>query len=183
MYWVISEFSILFSWLMSLHMLVSYLPVYCSFVVSFEIRSMRNWILLFFPPRLFWLFWTPHNSMWIFRISLSISTKKAVGILLGIASDSKDHLEYYCHSKNIVGTPLVVPWLRICLPMQGTEVWFLALEDSTCCRATKPIHHKYWSSWALEPMLPDERPLQWEARKPQLEKALAQYQRPSTANK
>ena len=57
-----------------------------------------------------------------FRMSLSISTKKAVGILLGIASDSKDHLEYYCHSKNIVGTPLVVPWLRICLPMQGTGV-------------------------------------------------------------
>ena len=30
-------------------------------------------------------------------------------------------------------TSLVVQWLRIPLPMQGTWVWFLAQEESTCC--------------------------------------------------
>ena len=39
------------------------------------------------------------------------------------------------------GTSLVVQWLRIRLPMQGTQVQDLAQEDSTCLRATKPVHH------------------------------------------
>ena len=36
---------------------------------------------------------------------------------------------------------LVVQWLRICLPMQGTGVQALVREDPTCHRATKPGHH------------------------------------------
>ena len=35
-------------------------------------------------------------------------------------------------------TSLVVQWLRIYLPMQGTLIQSLVLEDSTYCRATKP---------------------------------------------
>ena len=46
---------------------------------------------------------------------------------------------------------LVVQWLRIYLPMQGTWVQSLVWEDSTCRRATKPMYHNYWA-WALEPM-------------------------------
>ena len=38
---------------------------------------------------------------------------------------------------------LVVQWLRICLPMQGTRVRSLAREDPTCCGATKPVRHNY----------------------------------------
>ena len=38
---------------------------------------------------------------------------------------------------------LVVQWLRIHLPMQGTRVRALVQEDPTCCRATKPVHHNY----------------------------------------
>ena len=34
--------------------------------------------------------------------------------------------------------------------MQETWVWSLILEDTTCCRATKPEHHSYWAC-ALEP--------------------------------
>ena len=34
------------------------------------------------------------------------------------------------------GTSLVVQWLRICLPMQGTRVRALVREDPTCRRAT-----------------------------------------------
>ena len=41
------------------------------------------------------------------------------------------------------GTSLVVQWLGICLPMQGTRVPALVQEDPTCCRATMPVHHNY----------------------------------------
>ena len=49
-----------------------------------------------------------------------------------------------------VGTSLVVQWLTIHLPMQGTWVRSLVWEDPTCCGATKPMCHNYWA-WALEP--------------------------------
>ena len=48
------------------------------------------------------------------------------------------------------GTSLVVQWLRIRLPMQGTWVRDLVREDPTCRGATKPMHHNYWAC-ALEP--------------------------------
>ena len=41
------------------------------------------------------------------------------------------------------GTSLVVQWLRIHLPMQGTWVRALVQKDPTCCRATKPVRHNY----------------------------------------
>ena len=43
----------------------------------------------------------------------------------------------------ILWTSLVVQWLRICRPMQGTEVRALVQEDPTCHGATKPVHHNY----------------------------------------
>ena len=46
---------------------------------------------------------------------------------------------------------LVVQWLRIRLPMQGTRVQSLVLEDPTCCGATKPVSHRYWAC-ALGPV-------------------------------
>ena len=52
------------------------------------------------------------------------------------------------------GASLVVQWLRICLPMQGTQVQALVWEDPTCCRAAKPMHHNYWAC-ALEPASPN----------------------------
>ena len=41
------------------------------------------------------------------------------------------------------GTSLVAQWLRIRLPMHGTQVRALVQEDPTCPRATKPVHHNY----------------------------------------
>ena len=41
------------------------------------------------------------------------------------------------------GTSLVVQWLRIYLPMQGTRVRALVREDPTCCGATKPVRQNY----------------------------------------
>ena len=53
-------------------------------------------------------------------------------------------------SKVILGTSLVVQWLRIHLPMQGTRVRSLVGEDPTLCGATKPMRHNYWAC-ALKP--------------------------------
>ena len=40
---------------------------------------------------------------------------------------------------------LVVQWLRICLPMQGTRVRALVWEDPICRGATRPVSHNYWA--------------------------------------
>ena len=42
-------------------------------------------------------------------------------------------------------TSLVVQWLRIYLPKQGTQVQSLVQEDPTCFRAIKPMHLSNWS--------------------------------------
>ena len=48
---------------------------------------------------------------------------------------------------------LMVQWLWMHLPIQWTWVWSLVQEDPTCCRATKPMHHNYWTPNALESVL------------------------------
>ena len=58
------------------------------------------------------------------------------------------------------GASLVVQWLRICLPMQGTRIRSLVHEDSKCRQATKPVCHNYCNLSALEPALHNEKPLQ-----------------------
>ena len=89
--------------------------------------------------------------------------------------------------KDLLGASLVAQWLRIRLPVQGTQVWALVREDPTCRRATKPVRHHYWA-YTLEPTshnywspcattteahtptahaLQQEKPLQWEACTPQ----------------
>ena len=59
-----------------------------------------------------------------------------------------------------VGTSLVVLWLRMCLPMQGTWVQSLVREDSICCRATS-LCATILSFRARD--LQQEKPLQSEA--------------------
>ena len=52
---------------------------------------------------------------------------------------------------------LVVQWLRICLPMQGTWVPPPSWEDSTYWGATKLVCHNYWRPHALGPMFCNKR--------------------------
>ena len=47
------------------------------------------------------------------------------------------------HLNTITGASLVAQWLRIRLPMQGTQVRALVWEDPTCRGATKPVRHNY----------------------------------------
>ena len=49
----------------------------------------------------------------------------------------------YINQENSLGTSLVVQWLRIHLPMQGTQVRALVREDPTGRGAAKPMHHNY----------------------------------------
>ena len=56
---------------------------------------------------------------------------------------------------------LVVQWLRIRLPMQGTRVRALVWEDPTCRGATKPVSHNYWACASGACALQRERPRQW----------------------
>ena len=102
---------------------------------------------------------------------------------------------------------LVVQWLRIRLPMQGTRVQALVREDPTCHRATKPVRHNYWAcepqllslhATTTEAQVPTAHALQQRevttmrsprtATKsspcsPQLEKARAQQRRPNEVKK
>ena len=76
-------------------------------------------------------------------------------------------------------TSLVAQWLRIHLPVPGTQVRALVREDATCHGATKPVSHNYWACalelmshnyWACVPRAhapQHEKPPQWEARAPQ----------------
>ena len=51
---------------------------------------------------------------------------------------------YYAAIKNVSrGASLVVQWLRICLPMQGTRVQALVWEDPTCHGASRAVRHNY----------------------------------------
>ena len=45
--------------------------------------------------------------------------------------------------KTCEGTLLVIQWLRICLPMQGTQVQSLVWEDPPCCEAAKLACHSH----------------------------------------
>ena len=58
---------------------------------------------------------------------------------------SLNRLGHWVSQMSFHGTSLVAQWLRICLPVQGTQVRSLVQEDPTCCRATKPVSHNYWS--------------------------------------
>ena len=43
--------------------------------------------------------------------------------------------------KKLCRTSLVAQWLRIRLPMQGTQFRALVCEDPTCHRTAKPVRH------------------------------------------
>ena len=57
------------------------------------------------------------------------------------------YLKYICLKyiikRAIYWASLVVQWLRIHLPKQGTQVRALVREDLTCHGATKPMRHNY----------------------------------------
>ena len=112
----------------------------------------------------------------------------AINLIFSIESSPPHITHYYfpSSSKMKPGTALVVQWLRIHLPMQGTGVQSLAQEDPTCRRATKSVREAQVSRvgpWHHEnPPQSEVRALQESGPcSPQLEKAPAQRLRLSTA--
>ena len=106
--------------------------------------------------------------------------------------------------KRWLWTSLVAQWIRICLPVQGTQVWFLVQKIPRAADHPSPwvttIEHVLWSLWAAPadaqassghtPQL--EKPPQWEACalqlerspcSPQREKACSQHRRPRATKK
>ena len=59
------------------------------------------------------------------------------GLLLDIIPSLKLTLNSITNKKQFLRTFLVVQWLRIHLPKQGTGILSLIWEDSTCCETTK----------------------------------------------
>ena len=78
-------------------------------------------------------------------------------------------MEYYLAIKRNEGASLVVQWLRIRLPVQGTRVRALVREDPTCCGATGHVRYNYWDC-ALEPTSHNYWAHRPTARAPQQEK-------------
>ena len=133
---------------------------------------MSGWLLSWFSPgelherraeAIFYPAW--QDSHGSHRVTLPVYYHEAWNYLTVVPQKlhgSRDKAPCFAQRKNSyndVGcrTSLVVQWLRIHLPMQGTQVWSLIWEDPICFRATKPVGHKYWSRSTWEPMLHSKR--------------------------
>ena len=62
---------------------------------------------------------------------------------INMSECGKSIVSPFARSKTPDWTFLVVQWLGIRLPMQGTWVQALVQEDPTCHGATKPVCHNY----------------------------------------
>ena len=75
--------------------------------------------------------------MIVYTENLKKSTKKLEQENFARFQDTDQHLKINCRAS------LVVQWLRIHLPMQGTRVQALVWEDPTCHGATGPVSQNY----------------------------------------
>ena len=109
------------------------------FKISRYIKSMSNFMQK--KKKLYWV-----NS-----VDPRVSKKAMPGLEINdhwiniqkIPRKRKWDLRVEFDYKVIVGTSLLVQRLRICLPVQGTQVWSLVWEDSTCCGAAKSMCRHY----------------------------------------
>ena len=111
------------------------------------ILSLLSWILLFQIQNFHLLL--KILSLYIYRYSLfgeAFKKKLSLNSLDMVSVSPFKMLKI-----NDLWASLVVQWLTIRLPMQGTRVRSLVQEDPTCCGATKPTCHNYWAC-ALEPV-------------------------------
>ena len=98
------------------------------------------------------------NVSMIFKLSYKFNVKKVLNFLFPRFSP------LFSTWKAKLTVSLVVQWLRIRLPVQGTRVRVLVWEDPTCHGAAKPMRHNYWAHVpqllkpvCLEPVLHNKR--------------------------
>ena len=88
---------------------------------------------------------------WLFLATLFVTSqnwKQPKSLSVGECSNKQwciHNIEYCSEIKWMIWASLVAQCLRIHLPMQGTRVRSLVLEDPTCRGATKPVGHNYWA--------------------------------------
>ena len=84
-----------------------------------------------------------HHSMHVYLVQPTSWLLEWI-VQKGKGREKKDEKEFYLkHLKKFYWASLVVQWLRICLPMQGTRVRALVWENTTCHGATRPVSHNY----------------------------------------
>ena len=88
-----------------------------------------------------------HLFMSLLAICISSLKKMSIQVFCPVFN----HEQKILKKSSKIGASLVAQWLRIHLPMQGTQVQALVQEDPTCRGAIKPVHHNYWAC-ALEPV-------------------------------
>ena len=101
-----------------------------------------------------------------YKIRLEATSRKSSWYFMSMP-EGKKQLPLATQDKTyIFRASLVAQWLRVCLPMQATQVRALVWEDPTCRGATGPVSHNYWACASGACALQQERPRQWEARTP-----------------
>ena len=78
------------------------------------------------------------------RNCYTLTCEPIEGVNMGVGDGKKCFLEESkLKPEERVRVRGVAQWLRIRLPMQGTQVPSLVREDPTGCGATKPVRHNY----------------------------------------
>ena len=92
------------------------------------------------PQKSFWFLWLarPSENYDVKIRKLGRPSRWRMSKMWRSPSSPQIHQKY-------IWASLVVQWLRICLPMQGTQVRALVWEDPTCRGATRPVSHNYWA--------------------------------------
>ena len=80
------------------------------------------------------------RQTWVQILPPPLCRSEILGMLFHLSEPQFPYLQYG-HKNTYLRASLVVQWLRICLPMQGTRVQALVWEDPTCRGATRPVSH------------------------------------------
>ena len=120
------------------------------FVLILPTRIYYHLLGLLIKPPSYAFNWSSYCKLDPFHSVPYITTKlaKAVTFFWSLFGYGIIHFEILHATKRnfetlikCIRTSLVVQWLRICLPVQKTWIPSLVQEDSTLCRATKPMCH------------------------------------------
>ena len=107
---------------------------------------------IFFLEPLYWKKQERREPTW--SLKLCCPEDNCSNAFLNFKQSGPHGQRHFIHSGGIkeeIGTSLVVQWIKICLPVQGTWVQSLVREDPTGHGTTKPTHHSYPWTTTTEP--------------------------------
>ena len=116
-------------------------PTLCDTLVCVQLGPFSSSCLSLFPPEV------QRTARSQCLVSLTVSAQRLWSRqnVLSFHQSFFHLIKFFTkwHSIANKGTSLVLQWLRIHLPMQGTWVRSLVWEDSTSHRAAEPMNHNY----------------------------------------